>query len=104
MPPPTRGRFNWCAIRSKPVMLHTGRNTSAPGTMPEPRLLELDIESLDLEGRGVAHHEGKVVFVEGALTGERVLARIVRSKSSYDKARGESSEERRVGKECDRPC
>ncbi|MDN5842402.1 MAG: 23S rRNA (uracil(1939)-C(5))-methyltransferase RlmD [Alcaligenaceae bacterium] len=52
-------------------------------------MLELDIESLDLEGRGVAHHEGKVVFVEGALTGERVLARIVRSKSSYDKARCE---------------
>ncbi|MGO1254319.1 MAG: TRAM domain-containing protein, partial [Alcaligenes aquatilis] len=45
------------------------------------------IESLDLEGRGVAHKEGKVVFVEGALPGEEVLAETVRSKDSYDKAR-----------------
>lgn len=30
------------------------------------------IESLDQEGRGVAHHEGKVIFIEGALTGEWV--------------------------------
>lgn len=46
-----------------------------------------NIESLDLEARGVAHHDGKVVFVEGALPGERVLADIVRRKSSYDTAR-----------------
>ncbi|MFN3985938.1 MAG: 23S rRNA (uracil(1939)-C(5))-methyltransferase RlmD [Rhodocyclaceae bacterium] len=30
------------------------------------------IESLDHEGRGVAHVDGKVVFVDGALPGERV--------------------------------
>ncbi len=47
----------------------------------------LDIESLDLEARGVAHREGKVVFVEGALPGERVEANIVRRKPSYEKAR-----------------
>ena len=28
------------------------------------------IESLDQEGRGIAHVEGKVVFIDGALTGE----------------------------------
>ena len=49
----------------------------------------LDIESLDLEARGIAHREGKVVFVEGALPGERVQASIVRRKPSYDKARTE---------------
>lgn len=49
----------------------------------------LDIESLDLEARGVARRDGKVVFVEGALPGERVLARITRSKPSYDTARTE---------------
>src|SRR5690606_6071917 len=49
----------------------------------------LDIESLDLEARGIARREGKVVFVEGALPGERVLARMGRSKPSYDTARVE---------------
>lgn len=57
--------------------------------MPDLPLLSLDIESLDLEGQGVAHHDGKVVFVDGALPGERVIARIVRRKPSYDKARVE---------------
>ena len=47
---------------------------------------ELDIESIDLEGHGVAHHEGKVVFVRGAMPGERVLARVVRSKPRFDVA------------------
>lgn len=49
--------------------------------------LVLDIQSLDLEARGVARHDGKVVFVEGALPGERVRAQIVRRKSSFDTAR-----------------
>lgn len=49
----------------------------------------LDIESLDLEARGIAHRDGKVVFVEGALPGERVEASIVRRKPSYEKARTE---------------
>ena len=49
-------------------------------------LRTLDIESLDSEGRGVARDAGKVVFVEGALTGERVEARTIRTGSSYDQA------------------
>ena len=50
--------------------------------------LELVIDSLDAEGRGVARKaDGKVVFVEGALAGERVLAESVRSKSTYEQAR-----------------
>lgn len=46
----------------------------------------LEIESLDLEGRGVAHKEGKVVFVDGALPGELVRAQTTRQKSNYDRA------------------
>lgn len=53
--------------------------------MAEPQIF--NIESLDLDGRGIARNDGKVVFVEGALPGEKVLATIVRSKPSFDKAR-----------------
>jgi len=55
--------------------------------MKEPLSIgPLEIESLDLEARGVAHHEGKVVFVRGALPGESVSARIVRRKPRFDVA------------------
>ncbi|MEP7328155.1 MAG: 23S rRNA (uracil(1939)-C(5))-methyltransferase RlmD [Betaproteobacteria bacterium] len=51
--------------------------------------LHLHIESLDQEGRGVAHADGKVVFVEGALPGEEVIAVAVRDKGSFAIARVE---------------
>ncbi|MBU3725452.1 MAG: 23S rRNA (uracil(1939)-C(5))-methyltransferase RlmD [Burkholderiaceae bacterium] len=51
------------------------------------RLHSLAIESVDLEAQGLAHHEGKVVFVENALLGEVVDAEVLRSKPSYAKAR-----------------
>lgn len=47
----------------------------------------VDIESLDQEGRGVAHREGKVVFVEGALPKERVVYERIRNKPSYESGR-----------------
>jgi len=47
----------------------------------------LDIESLDMEARGIARREGKVVFVEGALPGERVTVQTLRRKPSYEIAR-----------------
>ena len=53
--------------------------------MAGPSLL-LAIESLDSEGRGVARNEGKVVFVEGALPGETVIAEVFRGGSSFDQA------------------
>ncbi|HSD40268.1 MAG TPA: 23S rRNA (uracil(1939)-C(5))-methyltransferase RlmD [Burkholderiales bacterium] len=42
------------------------------------------IESLDREGRGVAHIEGKAVFVAGGLPGERVEYEVTKHKPSYD--------------------
>ncbi len=48
----------------------------------------LEVESLDLEGRGVAHQaDGKVVFIDGALPGEQVRAQITREKPSYNRAK-----------------
>ncbi len=44
------------------------------------------VESLDQEGRGIAHHEGKVIFIEGALPGERVTYSTYRKKSSFEMA------------------
>lgn len=45
------------------------------------------IDSLDQEGRGVTRPGGKVVFVEGALPGEKVEIATQRRKPSYDLAR-----------------
>ncbi len=44
------------------------------------------IESLDHEGRGVAHVEGKAIFVEGALPGERVAYSSFRRKPTFENA------------------
>jgi 23S rRNA (uracil1939-C5)-methyltransferase len=45
------------------------------------------IESLDQEGRGVAHDaEGKVIFIEGALPGEVVTYNPYRKKSNFELA------------------
>ena len=44
------------------------------------------IESLDHEGRGIAHHEGKTIFVEGALPQEQVLYSSYRRKPNYELA------------------
>lgn len=44
------------------------------------------IESLDHEGRGVTHVDGKTIFVEGALPGERVEFASYRCKRSYELA------------------
>ncbi|HEX7272130.1 MAG TPA: TRAM domain-containing protein, partial [Casimicrobiaceae bacterium] len=45
------------------------------------------ITALDQEGRGIARRDGKVVFVEGALIGERVVVEVLREKASYALAR-----------------
>ena len=47
---------------------------------------KVKIESLDQEGRGVARIEGKVIFIEGALTGEVVSYSSYRKKPSFELA------------------
>ena len=44
------------------------------------------VESLDHEGRGVAHVDGKTIFIDGALPYETVVYSAYRKKSSYENA------------------
>ena len=44
------------------------------------------VESLDQEGRGIAHADGKVIFIDGALPGERVTYSSYRKKPSFEMA------------------
>ena len=58
-------------------------------TDPRPRKgesLTLDVESLAYGGKGIARLNGFVVFVAGALPGDRVQAEVTRSKSGYAEA------------------
>jgi 23S rRNA (uracil1939-C5)-methyltransferase len=48
---------------------------------------ELDISDLSHDGRGVAHDEGKTIFVTGALPGERVLAQRTQRHRHFDEAK-----------------
>jgi 23S rRNA (uracil1939-C5)-methyltransferase len=48
-----------------------------------------DIESLDHDGRGVAHVDGKAIFIEGALPGERVAYTSFRRKPTFENARAD---------------
>lgn len=45
------------------------------------------IESLDQEGRGVAHVEGKAIFIDGALPSEQVLYQSERVKPTFEVAK-----------------
>mgnify|MGYP001156071921 FL=1 len=44
------------------------------------------VESIDQEGRGIAHADGKVIFIDGAITGEHVTYAPYRKKPSFENA------------------
>ena len=49
--------------------------------------LELDIIDINNLGCGVARHDGKVVFVKGAVTGDRIRALVIKDNKSFSVAR-----------------
>jgi 23S rRNA (uracil1939-C5)-methyltransferase len=64
------------------------------GTRTEParaprrgELLEVEVDSLAFGGRGVARADGFVVFVAGALPGDRVRAEVTKGKKRFAEAR-----------------
>src|SRR4051794_32553838 len=63
---------------------------SAPSSSQRPRPgtdLELVVDRLAYGGKGVARLDGYVVFVAGGMPGDRVLARVEKSKRAYAEAR-----------------
>src|SRR4051794_1800270 len=62
--------------------------SSRPATArPKPGAeLELGVDDFAFGGAGIARLEGYVVFVRGAVPGDRVLARVTRSKRDYAEA------------------
>ncbi len=58
---------------------------STEATPPDEVAAGLLVDSLDLEGQGVARRpDGKVVFIEGALPGERVHVNVHRRKNQWE--------------------
>jgi 23S rRNA (uracil1939-C5)-methyltransferase len=51
--------------------------------------VELWIDRMAYGGKGIAHLDGLVVFVEGAIPGDRVMARVFRKKKDYAEAKPE---------------
>ena len=49
--------------------------------------IEVVIDSLSHEGRGIANQDGKVVFVDGALPGERVTFQLTNRRKTFDEGK-----------------
>ena len=60
--------------------------------MKAAEIFQVEIDSLDQEGRGVGRRDGKAVFVEGALPGERVTYERRRNKPNYEVGRATAIE------------
>ena len=57
-------------------------------------LLTVPISDLELGGKAVARHDGRVVFVDRGLPGDEVVARVTRAKRTFAEARLERVERR----------
>lgn len=71
--------------------------------MDDMRLGEFTIDRMSHDGRGITQWNGKTLFVDGVLAGERISARLVRDHARYAEARLDklieiSSE--RIGADC----
>ncbi len=60
-----------------------GRRRGGRRKLPETPV-EAEVESLSHDGRGVAHIDGKVTFIHGALPGERLLFQYTAKRKDHD--------------------
>jgi 23S rRNA (uracil1939-C5)-methyltransferase len=58
----------------------------ATSAVPKPQTFEAEVVDLAADGRGIARIDGKVVFIAGALPGERVTLRMLRRRRHLDEA------------------
>jgi len=71
--------------RATPARAGPASNTSTIELKPGTELV-LKVEDLAFGGRGVARHEGLVLFIEGALPGESARVRVRRIRSGFAEA------------------
>jgi 23S rRNA (uracil1939-C5)-methyltransferase len=82
-------------LRSRPYQNHPHRiaaltfNGEGVFYFHSMQTTEVDITHLTHDGRGVAHIDGKAVFVTGALPGERVRIALTKRSRSFDEAKVE---------------
>ncbi len=62
---------------------HKGRRQRIPRHTGGAAPVEVEVESLAWGGKGVARHDGKVVFIPRSVPGDKLLVRFTRVKSSY---------------------
>ena len=67
--------------------LNAPRREKLVQPMNDMRLGEFTIDRMGHDGRGIASWNGKTLFIDGALVGERVSARLVQDHSRYAEAR-----------------
>jgi 23S rRNA (uracil1939-C5)-methyltransferase len=66
-------------------------------------LLNVEVTDIALGGKAIARHEGRIVFVDRGLPGDRIRARVTRVKPSYAEARLEAVDQpsdQRVAARC----
>lgn len=67
---------------------HRGRARQAPDAPAAiGQRIELDLERLAHDGRGIGRWQGRIVFVDGGLPGERVQARVLKARSKLIETR-----------------
>ena len=49
--------------------------------------VELNIIDFDYKGNGVAKYDGRIVFLDGGIIGDKVLAKLTQEKKSFYKGR-----------------
>lgn len=55
--------------------------------MKKDEIIEVTIESTGMDGEGVARRDGLVIFINGALVGEKIRAQVIEVKKSFARAK-----------------